>query len=120
MMEYRGEKYEEDFGRAVRKLDREQADINEGQRRAYWKNRGKAIWAGYQKIIDKELKEDHYNAEEERKLYEHYEDLQEERLLKEWRSFGKTDRDWVKLKVIIFDDKGYPIILKKDEYRKHL
>jgi hypothetical protein len=39
-------------------------------------------------------------------------------MVKEWRSFGKSARDWTKTKVITFNEQGLPVALKVDAYRK--
>ena len=42
----------------------------------------------------------------------------EAQIIKEWRKFGKRDRDWVKYKVIYFDKDGNPKAMQNDKYRK--
>ena len=121
MMDYKGQKFEEDFGKVVRKLDREQASINEGQRVAHYNRRTKELWPKYETTIEKELAHGNDDSERERnRLTKHYEDVMEERVHKEWKSFGKTDRDWTKLKLIIFDEKGYPVVLKREDHRRYM
>lgn len=47
--------------------------------------------------------------------------IQEEidgKLIKEWRSFGKTKRDWTKVKVITFNQQGLPVAMKLEDFRK--
>jgi len=39
-------------------------------------------------------------------------------MLKEWRSFGKTARDWTKVKVITFNEQGLPVAMQVQQYRK--
>jgi hypothetical protein len=50
MMEYRGASYEESFGKLVRKLDRQQAQINENKRYAYFERREEDLEKKYDKI----------------------------------------------------------------------
>ena len=39
-----------------------------------------------------------------KELEEYYEELTEEKILKEWKRQGRTARDWIKSKVIFFDE----------------
>jgi len=43
--------------------------------------------------------------------------LIDEKIIKEWKGFGKTDRDWVKTKIISFKSNGIPYWIKIEDYR---
>ena len=107
----KGVEYEKLYGKLIRSLDREQAQINENQRRAYFNRRGKELDKFYEKKITKEVSRivDEVQRNKERaKLEEEYDELAEAQIIKEWKSFGKTDRDWTKYKVVFFDEDGKP------------
>lgn len=93
----------------------EQANINEGKRRAYYKSRRKALEKIHDRMIDKQIKNEGGNREA---LEEEYEEIRDDQLAKEWKSFGHTARDWVKTKIVFFNEAGKPIAMKVDEYRK--
>lgn len=107
MMEYRGAKYEESFGKLVRKLDREQAKINEDKRYAYFCRREDELEKKYDKIYKKMLfeegvKDDDRNPKA-KKIYREAMDMMQEQIIKEWKAKGYTDRDWTKMKMLVFD-----------------
>lgn len=54
---------------------------------------------------------------EKGKNWEDYEELMEDQILSEWNKCKPSSRDWQKIKVICFDDKGKPVVKKTDEYR---
>lgn len=50
--------------------------------------------------------------------WEEFDELMEEQILKEWKKFGYTSRDWQKVKLIFFSEDGKPKAMKSAEYRK--
>lgn len=53
---YKGQEYEENFGKLVRKLDREQAALNERKRIAFFDRRGEELEPKYRKIMYKDVR----------------------------------------------------------------
>ena len=52
------------------------------------------------------------------KLEKYYEDLLEEALLKEWKERGKSERDWTKLNVVIFDENNKLKVISNNEFKE--
>ena len=122
-IEHKGVTYEKIYGKLIRALDREQAQINENQRVAFFKRREKELGASFEKMIEKKVARltDESDRRRERKaLEEEYYGDMEERIIREWKKLGKTDRDWTKVKVVLFDEQGKPMTMKVDEYRNML
>ena len=51
---HKGIEYERVYGKLIRALDREQSQINENQRRAFFQRRGNELEKFYEKMINKE------------------------------------------------------------------
>lgn len=56
----------------------------------------------------------------EEDLWPDYEDIIEEQILKEWKRKGVTSRDWVKHKVVYFNEENKPLAIGFDKYREML
>lgn len=56
----------------------------------------------------------------EEDLWPEYEDIIEERILKEWKAKGVKSRDWVKYKVVYFNEENKPLAIPIDKYREML
>ena len=143
-MVYQGQTYEKKFGTLVRKLDREQAIINENQRDKYFEQRAAQLEKTYERLQgrdhDKDVrdivaryceyfpkglnaaqenqKQNEIKRVQNRDDWHEYEERMEAQIIREWKKFGKRDRDWVKYKVIFFDHKENPKAMQTDKYRK--
>ena len=49
------------------------------------------------------IKDDDRNPKA-KKLHEEAMEMMEEQIIKEWRAKGYTDRDWTKMKMLVFDE----------------
>lgn len=121
-MIYKGIEYQQDFGTLIRSLDREQSQKNECIRKAYFKSRERELNKIHSKQIDKEIAKlpDMSSSRKEKEIEDleyHYAAITEEKILKEWKRQGRTARDWVKTKVVYFDENQKPQALPTDKYR---
>ena len=105
---YKGLEYEENFGKLVRKLDREQAALNERKRIAFFDRREEELEPKYRKIMYKDVRAEGLKRYDEDKKWKEYEALMEEQIIKEWNKIKPSSRDWQKVKVICFDQNGKP------------
>ena len=105
---YKGLEYEENFGKLVRKLDREQAALNERKRIAFFDRREEELEPKYRKIMYKDVRAEGLKRYDEDEKWKEYEALMEEQIIKEWNKIKPSSRDWQKVKVICFDQNGKP------------
>ena len=68
---YQGKEFYYDMGTLIRKLDREQAQINEQKRRAFFNTRKKELKKQFKKAIEKQIEEGH----KEEDVMKHYNEI---------------------------------------------
>ena len=91
----------------VRDQDRIQARLNENKRRAFFQRQENLLEKSYEKRQKREVATcNHCKADREceNHTWEVYEEYMEAQILKMWRRLGYTDRDWIKSKVIYFNE----------------
>ena len=81
---------------------------------AFFKARKAQLWKQFKKAIEKQI-EDGFKED---KVKEEYREIIITKCTKEWKAKGYHHRDWVKTKVVFFDEDGKPQALTSDKYRE--
>jgi hypothetical protein len=52
-----------------------------------------------------------------KKLYQEAMDMMQEQIIKEWRAKGYTDRDWTKIKMLVFDENNNIKVITNEQHK---